>query len=121
MPDFVAVALRRGLAALVVALASSVSLAAQPAFPGAVGYGRDATGWRGGRIIAVTTLDDEGPGSLRACAEAEGPRICIFRIAGTIVVSRPIFVESHVYIAGQTAPGGISVYNNRVALRGSIR
>jgi len=105
MRDCAATALRRSLAVLVAALITSPPLVAQPAFPGAVGYGSDATGWRGGRILTVTTLDDEGPGSLRACAEAEGPRICVFHVAGTIAVSRPIFVRSDAYIAGQTAPG----------------
>ena len=76
------------------------------AFPGAVGYGADADGWRGGRLIAVTNLADRGAGSLRACAEADGPRLCIFRVAGTIRLSAPIMVRSDVYIAGQTAPGG---------------
>lgn len=80
--------------------------AARPAFPGAVGYGAEAGGWRGGRLIAVTTLADGGAGSLRACAEATGPRVCVFRVAGTITLSRPIMVRSAVYIAGQTAPGG---------------
>lgn len=84
--------------------------AAALAFPGAVGYGRDADGWRGGQIVKVTTLADEGPGSLRACAERDGPRVCLIQVAGTIIVGRPIMVRSDVYIAGQTAPGdGIQI------------
>lgn len=80
--------------------------AARAAFPGAVGYGAEADGWRGGRLIAVTSLADTGAGTLRACAEATGPRVCIFRVSGTITLSRAIMVRSAVYIAGQTAPGG---------------
>ena len=53
----------------------------EPAFPGAVGYGAAAKGGRGGRIIAVDTLADSGPGSLRACIDATGPRVCIFRVS----------------------------------------
>lgn len=110
MPERVPALAKGGLALLAVALATSAPLAAQPAFPGAVGYGQDATGWRGGDLIAVTSLEDEGPGSFRACAEAEGPRVCLFQVGGTIVVSRPIFIRSDAYIAGQTAPGdGIQI------------
>ena len=76
-----------------------------PAFAGAEGFGRYARGWRGGEVIKVTTLEDRGPGSLRACAEADRPRVCIFEVAGTIVVDSTIAVGSNVYLAGQTAPG----------------
>jgi hypothetical protein len=87
-------------------IASAQAITQQPAFPGAHGYGRNATGWRYGRIIYVTNLDDRGEGSLRACAEeSDRPRLCIFAISGTIVVDKPIFVRANVYIAGQTAPG----------------
>jgi pectate lyase len=83
----------------------AASQAGMPAFAGALGFGRHATGWRGGRVIKVTTLDDRGPGSLRACAEDDRPRVCIFEVAGTIEVDSTIAVGSNVYLAGQTAPG----------------
>ena len=77
------------------------------AFPGAEGHGRFARGGRDGRIIPVTTLADEGSGSLRACIEASGPRVCVFRVAGVIryVRERPIILHPNVTIAGETAPG----------------
>jgi hypothetical protein len=78
---------------------------AMPAFAGAEGFGRDAIGWRGGRVLKVSTLADRGPGSLRACAEGDQPRVCIFEVAGTIEVDSTITVGSNVYVAGQTAPG----------------
>jgi pectate lyase len=76
-----------------------------PAFAGAEGFGRHATGWRGGAVVKVTNLNDHGPGSLRACATASRPRVCVFEVAGTIEVDSTIEVGSNVYLAGQTAPG----------------
>jgi pectate lyase len=78
-----------------------------PAFPGAEGAGRLATGGRGGRVLRVANLDDSGPGSLRAAVEAKGPRTIIFDIGGTIQLKKPLVVRNgQVTIAGQTAPGG---------------
>ena len=89
-----------------------------PAFPGAEGAGATTPGGRGGRVIFVTNLDDEGPGSLRAACEAEGPRIVIFRVSGTIRLQKPINVEHpFLTLAGQTAPGdGICVRDYTFAI-----
>ena len=97
----------RGVAAALTALpAVAFAQLDPPAFPGAIGYGRHATGWRGGAVVAVTTLEDAGAGSLRACAEdRSGPRVCVFSVSGDIFLDSPIMVASNVYIAGQTAPG----------------
>lgn len=82
-------------------------------FPGAEGFGAQSVGGRGGRAIEVTNLNDSGPGSLRACVEAEGPRTCIFRVAGTITLEKRLVVKNpFLTIAGQTAPGdGILLRN----------
>lgn len=81
---------------------------AQPAFPGAIGYGAGSRGGRGGRVIAVDTLADAGPGSLRACVEASGARTCVFRVSGVIrfTTRPPVIRNPYLTIAGQTAPGG---------------
>jgi pectate lyase len=93
-------------AALVLALASTSS-AAVPAFPGAEGFGVLSVGGRGGRVIEVTNLNDSGDGSLRQALEASGPRIVVFRVAGTIeLLSEIVVTNSFLTVAGQTAPGG---------------
>ncbi len=83
------------------------AMAAVPAFPGAEGFGANTLGGRGGRIIEVTNLNDTGSGSLRACVDASGARICVFRTGGLIQLASPLrIVNPYITIAGQTAPGG---------------
>jgi pectate lyase len=94
------------LAALFAA-AHTAAFAQLPAFPGAEGAGRFATGGRKGTVIAVTNLADSGPGSLRAAVAAKGPRIVVFRVAGTIELEAPLrIIHRDITIAGQSAPGG---------------
>jgi pectate lyase len=77
-----------------------------PAFPGAEGFGAMTAGGRGSRVIEVTNLNDSGPDSLRAAVEAEGPRIIVFRLAGTIgLKSNLVVTHPFITFAGQTAPG----------------
>jgi len=87
------------------------------AFPGAEGFGAKAAGGRGGRVIEVTNLNDSGAGSLRACVIATGPRTCVFRTGGTIIVNTPLDIRNpFITIAGQTAPGGGITLRNSTSM-----
>src|SRR6187402_1489810 len=77
-----------------------------PAFPGAEGGGKYSFGGRGGRVIVVTNLNDDGPGSFRWACEQGGARIVVFNVAGIIKIQTPVIIRApYITIAGQTAPG----------------
>jgi hypothetical protein len=105
------------LASTLAGLSAVSSLPAAPAFPGAQGFGANATGARGptATVYAVTNLNDSGPGSLRD-AVSRPNRYVVFRVGGIIVTGPRLIVSANVTIAGMTAPGdGITVYENGVS------
>jgi hypothetical protein len=101
-------------------------VAAQP-FPGAVGWGAVTPGGRGGKIIRVTNLNADGPGSFAEAVNTKGPRIVVFEAGGVIDFGRKELDirEPFLTIAGQTAPspgitiirGGINMHASDVIMR----
>mgnify|MGYP001034666370 CR=1 FL=1 len=91
---------------------------ALPAFPGAEGFGALTPGGRGGKVVIVTNLNPDGPGSLQEACAMPGPRIVVFAVSG--VISNTITIEHpNITIAGQTAPGaGITIEGMLVAKPG---
>ncbi len=89
------------------------------AFPGAEGFGKYSTGGRGGNVLIVSNLKDNGAGSFRQAAEAKGKRVIVFAVSGTIHLQTKITIKGDVTIAGQTAPGdGICLADQPVSLGG---
>lgn len=97
------------------------------AFPGAQGWAAGTPGGRGGRIVRVTTLASDGPGSLREALATKGPRIVVFEVGGVIDLDRRNLkiAEPFLTIAGQTAPapgvtlirGGLTIATHDVVVR----
>lgn len=81
-----------------------------PAFPGAEGHGRFATGGRGGSVIHVKNLNDSGDGSFRAAVSGNNKKIVVFDVGGVIALKSEIVLGKNTTILGQTAPSpGITI------------
>jgi hypothetical protein len=108
--------MRRFFAVLAALVLAAVVLPQQ-----ALAHPQDPTqGGAGGRIIRVTTLAADGPGSLRAAIRAKGPRIIVFEVGGVIDLGRTGLDINNpfVTIAGQTAPApGITIIKGGIDIK----
>jgi pectate lyase len=95
---------------LIFVLCSVQTIYAIPAFPGAEGFGAAASGGRGGAVYFVTNLNNSGSGSFTECVK-QSNTTCIFKVGGAIDYGTNELVISgnNLTIAGQTAPGGITI------------
>lgn len=101
------------------ALLGRASQAQQIAFPTAEGFGKYASGGRGGKVVYVTNLNDSGAGSFREAVTAKYPRIVLFSVSGTIHLQSPLFInKDNITIAGHSAPGdGICLADHPVSIK----
>ena len=95
----------------------------QRAFPTAEGYGAGAIGGRDGKVVHVTNLKNDGPGSLRQILEDQsGPRTVVFDVGGIIDLESNIIIDradGYITIAGQTAPGsGVCLRGGALTIKG---
>jgi hypothetical protein len=100
-------AVRRCLlaAAAVASGVTSLSAGAVAVLPGATSHGINTPAGRGGAVHRVTNLEASGAGSLKACVDATGPRVCVFEVSGTIRLPDDLTLRNpYLTIAGQTAP-----------------
>ncbi len=99
-----------GVAVVGLVLLGASSQVARGQVPGVTdrieGFGASAKGGEGGEVIVVSSLADQGAGTLREALARRGPRIIRFGVGGTIELrSRLRCTEGRVTIDGTTAPG----------------
>lgn len=108
--------IRGSILALCLAMAGTGQAQILPSFPGAEGFGAEASGGRGGRVLYVTTLDADAAGtngsgnsgSLNWALRQNGARTVLFKVSGVIDGIATVRAGD-VTIAGQSSPGGVIV------------
>jgi pectate lyase len=109
-----------------VAAFGATTAQAVPVVPGGAGFGITTPAGRGGTVYRVTNINPSGSGSLKACIDATGPRVCIFEVSGVIRLTEDLVVRNgKLTIAGQTAPspgimirgGALSIHTSDVLIQ----
>src|SRR5690242_7518187 len=92
-----------------------------PVIPAAAVYGITTPAGRGGKVYKVTNLNASGTGSLKACTDATGARVCVFEVGGYIRLTEDLLIRNGpITIAGQTAPSpGITIRGAGLKIHGS--
>jgi len=115
------------------AAANAQPASTERAFPSADGWAATTPGGRNGKILRVTTLAPDGPGSFLAALNTQGPRTIVFEVGGVIDLGKVTgprrtsvaITEPFLTIAGQTAPspgitftrGGLAIDTHDVIIR----
>ncbi|MBN2215452.1 MAG: T9SS type A sorting domain-containing protein [Bacteroidales bacterium] len=70
------------------------------------GYGTLTDGGLAGKVIRVTNLGNNGPGSFRSACLDSGSRLVVFEVGGVINLNDSAIIVTNPYltVAGQTAP-----------------
>ena len=95
-------------------------ISGQDHIPDNITFGQATQGGLNGQILRVTTLEANGPGSLREAIQTEGPRIIVFEVGGIIDLKQSNLevTEPFLTIAGQTAPSpGITLIRGGMGIR----
>jgi autotransporter-associated beta strand protein len=102
-------------AAAAVSISTTKSFGQLAAFPGALGFGANATGGRGGTVEVVSNLNSSGAGSFAAAVSVPNS-IVVFTVGGYINLNGEISIAKNVTIEGQTAPGqGIGLMDGEIS------
>jgi len=80
------------------------------------GFGRNTTGGASGQLYHVTTLDDSGPGSLRAAVEDSAALWIVFDVSGGIHLQSQLHVQPNKTIDGRGAQ--VTIYDRDLIIDG---
>ena len=75
---------------------------------------------QGGAIVRVTSLADDGPGTLRVAVQSTTPKVIIFDVGGVIHLASDLKIATpHTTIAGQSAPAAVTLTGASLRVRAS--